>query len=437
MVGRALLLVGVLALLGQHAVAADCVRPSSEVVNEIIIRAGPTTSSAPLGTLKPGQTLPFVGSVPSWYETALEDGRAAFVSKRWSDVVPCPDVVSTTATGTRFELHAIDVGTGLAVFVRGPDFTPLYDGGSNDDLARGDKNRLLAYLKTLDPQPVAIDHLIVSHPHRDHVELLPDVVRGLSVGDVWDSGAYNDICGYRHLLEAIAAASATKYHSPNQNFGDRSVNLSPKSCYGRSEPGGTITLRHSSRIDDQPVRLGEAARMTFLHVNGATTNHPNDASMVVRLDLGTHRVLLAGDAEAGGRKTPPTAPSATSIEGKLLQCCSTALKSDVLVVGHHGSLTSSRITFLDAVGAQHFIISSGPKEYGQGENAKRLPDPEIVDELTRRGQLLRTDRDDAQCPTASAKIGPDGDGKPGGCDNVVLTLPTGGAITAGYREATD
>jgi competence protein ComEC len=109
------------------------------------------------------------------------------------------------------------------------------------------------------------------------------------------------------------------------------------------------------------------------------------------------------------------------------------LKSDVLVVGHHGSRTSSRIAFLDAVGAQHFIISSGPTKYG----TVVLPDEDVLTELTRSGQVFRTDRDDVGCASASAKIGPDNDGKPGGCDNIVVILPPGGEITAEYSGVAD
>jgi len=73
-------------------------------------------------------------------------------------------------------MHAIDVGTGLALFVEGADFTLLYDGGSNDDTARGNQNRILAYLKSVRPDLTTLDHVILSHPHKDHVELLPDVL---------------------------------------------------------------------------------------------------------------------------------------------------------------------------------------------------------------------------------------------------------------------
>jgi competence protein ComEC len=88
-------------------------------------------------------------------------------------------------------------------------------------------------------------------------------------------------------------------------------------------------------------------------------------------------MLLPGDAEGGVRASPQTAPSEHSIERNLLDCCSDALRANILVVGHHGSITSSRTAFLDAVGANTFIVSSGPTKYG----SVTLPDSEIITEL--------------------------------------------------------
>ena len=100
--------------------------------------------------------------------------------------------------------------------------------------------------------------------------------------------------------------------------------------------------------------------MTFLHADGRDLPSPNQNSLVVRLDLGTRHLLLMGDAEAGGRADPSETPKPGSIEADLLACCQAALKADILVVGHHGSRTSSRAAFLAAVGAHDFIVSSGP-----------------------------------------------------------------------------
>ena len=65
-----------------------------------------------------------------------------------------------------------------------------------------------------------------------------------------------------------------------------------------------------------------------------------------------------------------------------------------------------------------FVVSSGPKKY----SGVAVPDPGIVAELEARGQVLGTDVDDAACAANAAKIGPDADGQPGGCDNVRVLL---------------
>jgi hypothetical protein len=128
-------------------------------------------------------------------------------------------------------------------------------------------------------------------------------------------------------------------------------------------------------------------------------------------------------------------PSPSSIEGVLVTCCASELAAQVLVVGHHGSRTSSRRAFLDAVGASAFVVSSGPKKY----SSVVLSDADVIAELEARGQLFRTDVDDAACGANTAKIGPDADGRAGGCDNVRLliggTPPVQVSVFHGRRSA--
>jgi competence protein ComEC len=310
------------------------------------------------------------------------------------------------------------VGTGLSILVTGPGFALLYDAGSNDDLSTGEHNRVVDYLKRTVPDLQTLDHVILSHPHRDHVELMADVFAAFEVKDVWNSGAYNDICGYRGLLSAIAAEPDVRYHTALLNYGDEAIELTER-C---RMPAQTLELVHGARIDAEPIRLGTNASMRFLYVDGSEHSDLNDNSLVLQLKLGSHTVLLMGDAGGGSRKLPSTPPSPDSIEGVLLTCCSADLVSDVLVVGHHGSKTSSRTRFLDAVGAKVFIVSSGPTKYsGTG-----LPDAEVIEELERRGQVWRTDVDDQACGESAAKVGRTEDGRPGGCTNVVLSLTSQG-----------
>src|SRR4029079_12290434 len=134
------------------------------------------------------QQAELLGSVPNWHRVQLAGGVTGFVSKRWTRVIPS----APPATARVYTMDVVDVGTGLGVLVRGPDFTLVYDGGSNDDLARGQGNRMLAYIKAVAPTHTTIDELVLSHPHRDHVELLPDLFAAYHVGHVWDSGRVND-----------------------------------------------------------------------------------------------------------------------------------------------------------------------------------------------------------------------------------------------------
>ena len=189
----------------------------------------------------------------------------------------------------------------------------------------------------------------------------------------------------------------------------------------------SLILRHGARIDTDPVPLGGGASMQFVYADGSERSDVNDNSLVLRLDLGGRSALLAGDAGGGPRKAPSVPPSPKSVEAILLACCRSELKADVLVVGHHGSMTSSRAAFLDAVGASHFIVSSGPYKY----SGTSLPDKEVIAELNRRGNVWRTDLDDPACAKASSKVGQDADKKPGGCHNVVVRFTAAG-VNANY-----
>ena len=85
------------------------------------------------------------------------------------------------------------------------------------------------------------------------------------------------------------------------------------------------------------------------------------------------------------------------------------------------------------MGARIFVISSGPHPYSK----KVLPDPEVEQELDARGDLFQTDLDDEECEADETKIGPDNDESPGGCDNVVVTLPAAGQISVAYNRNAD
>jgi len=349
--------------------------------------------------------------------------EVTLASASWPEFVvgdPLPDI-GPDASGPTFLLHAVDVGSGLAILVEGPDFTVLYDGGSNDDRVLGPNNRLSAYLALAAPTLRRIDHLILSHPHRDHMELLADVFEDYEIGTVWDSGVINNTSGYARFVAAVSKEPGVVYRTAAREAGMHTITVSRSS----------LSLAHGPMIDTDevvPLGAGEAATMKILHADGSPRGSLNDNSLVVRMDLGSVSVLFMGDAGTGSRDSWESGIAEPhSVGANLIACCAPAIDADVLVVGQHGSKSSSRAEFLDAVSAEVFIVSAGPSNYGSIVH----PDMEVIAALAARGTVLRTDVEDTACGSATEKVGVDGDGRPGGCSNVRLLIGPGESIVAG------
>ena len=104
----------------------------------------------------------------------------------------------------------------------------------------------------------------------------------------------------------------------------------------------------------------------------------NDDSLVFRMQYGDRSFLLPGDAEK------------QSEFRMLRQNATSALQSDVLKVGHHGSKNSTMPPFLSAVHPSIALISAGE------DNPYGHPSPELLSRLQESGvRILRTDRDGA------------------------------------------
>ena len=102
----------------------------------------------------------------------------------------------------------------------------------------------------------------------------------------------------------------------------------------------------------------------------------NNHSLVVRLVYKNFSMLFTGDiCEAAERNLLKNNPT---------------LKSTILKVPHHGSKTSSSLSFLEAVHPSIGILSVGYN------NIFRLPNPAVIKRYRNLGcKLLRTDRDGA------------------------------------------
>src|SRR3989344_7824704 len=95
------------------------------------------------------------------------------------------------------------------------------------------------------------------------------------------------------------------------------------------------------------VNLGDGVKLQILFPNQDVTRwDTNRASIVARLVYGEKSFLLTGD-------------SPLQVENILLSLDKNLLDSDVLKAGHHGSRTSTSLTYAEAVSPEYAIISAG------------------------------------------------------------------------------
>jgi hypothetical protein len=99
----ALLLIGSFGI--DAAAVADnatnvCVTPTAAVTTSVSIRESAATSSALVGKLVPGNTMPLLDDVPNWYHVQSSDQSTGYVSKRWTDTAACPSTPSAPPSST-------------------------------------------------------------------------------------------------------------------------------------------------------------------------------------------------------------------------------------------------------------------------------------------------------------------------------------------------
>lgn len=408
-----------------YASATEYVTPSDRVTNTIQVRRSPDVNGAVLGQLSAGQQLEYLGSIPYWHKVRFSPRKIGYVSKAWSEIIDHELTQNPSLAEENFKnlyIDVVDVGTGLAIWIHNDNFNLIYDGGTQDDSSRFPNNRLINFIQYHQPELKRIDHLIVSHPHKDHISLLPDVLNNYKVVNVWDSGADYDSCIYAEFLSAVRKSDAD-YHTATNNFGIKNISMNIGNC----QFPASVKLNYASRINtEEKIALDKNISIQFLYATAEHQSDVNENSLVVKLTVGKNAFLLMGDAEGGarGKWLNNAAPEKNTIEADLLECCKTDLKADVLIAGHHGSTTSSRRLFLDAVGARYFVISSGPRKY----SGVTLPDQEIVSEFNKRGKLFSTTKNDDTCVTNPVKIGTDADNEVGGCSNVRFIIGQTGVL---------
>jgi competence protein ComEC len=212
----------------------------------------------------------------------------------------------------------------------------LYDTGPNFSGEADSGNRIL--LPALRGMGITqLDALVLSHGDSDHIGGTESILRGLPVVNVISS------LPDTHPMLQLAA--------------------------------------HNDACADGQFWEWDGVRFDMLHPDKSTADeaveHNNERSCVLRVSAGEHSVLLTGDIEK-------------LAELRLLKLHSKDLPATLLVVAHHGSMSSSSPAFVNAVHPQYAMFTSGYlNRFGH-------PKEEIVERYRAVGsELLRSDNDGA------------------------------------------
>lgn len=245
----------------------------------------------------------------------------------------CAVVLLTAWSTARMpRVTALDVGQGQSlVFLAGTNTIMVDCGGNGAVTNAGDT--AAQYLQSVGRN--AVDVLVLTHPHEDHVNgvlrLLKQVrVRTLVVPEAADAES--------EPLRGILALA---------------------------EQRGTAVLRvrEDTQLVLENITLALYARLGRTHEDGC---------LMLRASVGDFDTLITGDVR-------------TDVEAHLVSAYDLG-GTELLIAGHHGSRYSTGNTLLDAVDARCAIVSSGYNTYGH-------PTADALERLQNHGiTIYRTDQ---------------------------------------------
>jgi competence protein ComEC len=226
----------------------------------------------------------------------------------------------------------LDVGQGDAIFIETPSHRQvLIDGGKNRKVV-SELGKQMAFGDR------SIDVIIATHPDADHIGGLPEVFSSYKVGLYVEPGAESENSIDDLLRERVA-----------------------------KEGIETLFARGGETID-----FGDGAKLMIIFPNSDVTGwETNDASIVARLIYGDRSFLFTGDA---GIRT----------ENILMSLAPELMDVDVLKAGHHGSRTSTSLSFAQAASPTYAVISAGK------DNTYGHPHKEVLDILKKVGAEIKS-----------------------------------------------
>ena len=238
-------------------------------------------------------------SIPAnrWIYSYIDEPRCIFIDCEDQSGQAIPEA------GDQIAVHFIDVGQGDAILVQCGGESLLVDAGPAE---AGEK--VNSYLKSI-LETNALDYVIATHEHDDHIAGMPSALAGLSVGRVFSSPAIPMTWWFEKVLPGMDQDSLTVQ---------------------KPSPMETFMLGGATVCFINPVQTAE---------------NPNDLSLAVRIDAGESSVLLTADIE--------TEAEQQMLENRI------PLKAGLLKVAHHGGNSSSSEAFIREVSPKVAVISVG------------------------------------------------------------------------------
>ena len=231
----------------------------------------------------------------------------------------------------RFDLLALDVGQGTSVLVRTREHLLLFDAGPQYSRESDAGQRVLLPLLRARGE-ARIDKLVLSHRDLDHVGGAGALLKAMPVDDLLSS---------LELGHPLLAAA-----------------------------------KHNTRCSAGQSWVWDGVRFDMLR--------PLEADYERGLKSNAMScVLRVSEAREGGRSALLTGDIEREQEAALVAGQREALRSDVLIVPHHGSRTSSTGAFLDAVQPTTAVFQAGYK------NRFGHPAPDVLQRYRDRGVALQ------------------------------------------------
>ena len=241
-------------------------------------------------------------------------------------------------TGSKLELHFLDVGQGDGALLRTPaGHWVLIDGGPKTDQSDAGRRVMVPFLARHGVGELSL--VFISHAHADHLGGVASVLERYRTGVVVEPGEQVADPLYYALLNELAS-EAIPWH-----VGARGEHFTLDSV--------SFSILHP---DHHWTHWGEDL---------------NEDSLVLLVEYGGFQAIFAGDAGFPAER----------------EMRSRTRRVDLLKVGHHGSRGSTGDEWLDSLRPRAAVISVGRNNYGH-------PSPVTLDRLRRHGiAVWRTDQD--------------------------------------------